>query len=163
MCILKKDSDVERLEQAQKWDAILDFTYQRWLKEKSNLQFLLRAGTEAWLINTYDYVEEVKKCDDILSSTIEYGMEHFADNVGFLSIFGYMIKLFPYFFNFFDGDFQKWSQAGQQMILTAHSLKPDDVFIAALNAIESKQPIALPAEYFKGNSEIEAYFRDVLR
>lgn len=50
MPILEKDLALESLEKSSGWEAALNFTYRRWLAEKDNLQFLLRAGTEAWLI-----------------------------------------------------------------------------------------------------------------
>lgn len=172
MPILEKDLVLESLEISAGWEAALNFTYQRWLVAKDNLQFLIRAGTEAWLIEACsllgpfgpkDGLESVRdQCFTAFSEATSYGMQHFGQHPAFQSVFGYMIELFPYFLDFFDGNFDRWSQKGTQMILSAHKALADDIFVAALAARHSANRILLPDDYFDGNSGIEEYFHDVL-
>jgi len=150
MPILEKDLVLESLEISAGWEAALNFTYQRWLAAKDNLQFLIRAGTVR------------DQCFTAFSEATSYGMQHFGQHPAFQSVFGYMIELFPYFLDFFDGNFDRWSQKGTQMILSAHKALADDIFVAALAARHSANRILLPDDYFDGNSGIEEYFHDVL-
>lgn len=165
MAILKRDKKIEYLE-TQGIMVAVNYTYSQWTKEQNNLDAMLRTATEAWLANVYNYCSddyvEYDKCDAILSETLQYGEIHFKDQAYFLCMFGYMLKLFPYYFNCFDGNFDKWSQIGRQMIAAASQLEPEEVLIQAIRSLDENPRIFLPSDYFEGESEIEIYFRNIL-
>lgn len=166
MSFFHVDRKLEVLEKQGLYMCAANYTFSRWLKDRDNLESLLRAGTEAWFADVNDCLSndlvDLKQCCSNLTEAYQYGTTHFSDNSHFLCTFGYMLKLFPYYFNVFDGDFEKWSQHGKEMIKRAHQLMPSDIFVQSTLSLDTGERIYLPDDYFQGNSEMEVYFSAIL-
>lgn len=166
MAIFIEDKELERIELQGCYMEAVAYTFSRWLTEKNNLQLLLRAGTEAWFADVFDCLSndpiDYDRCDEILSETFQYGKTHFSNQADFLCVFGYMLKLSPFYFDVFDDDFEKWRHIGIEMIRSAHQLAPIDEFIQAMHSLDTNKRTYLSRSYFDGSSEVEVYFRNIL-
>lgn len=183
--MLKRDIDLEHLEAQEAWAEAVTFAYQRWKAEPDNLQYLLRAGTEAWFASECDRfidlhsdlplgsicVDEMPPicyfCEDVAWETFVYGKKAFSTEPAYLMLFGYMMHLYPYYFTgFFSGEharnFDWWAAQGQAMMEKAACLLPDDPLVC--NALIWNKPgwVPLKKPYFLGKTVVEEYFNDML-
>lgn len=166
MPVFIEDRELEHIEKQGSFMQAVEYTFSRWAENKENIQFLLRAGTEAWFADVFDCFSneaiDYDRCDMVLTETYRYGEAHFGNQAHFLCVFGYMLRLFPFYFNIWDHDFEKWKQRGMDMIERAHQLEPSDRFIQAVYSLDSGKRVFLSEDYFCGNSEVETYFGNIL-
>ena len=173
--VLIVDRHLEMVEESADWESASNHTYLRWTESRDDIDRLLRVGTENWYILTYwerlpDPKPTMTLCSRRLTEAKDFGFSTFPDSPTFLWMFGYMISLFPFWFDDFNGDIHHWEESGKQMIRKASSLDPDNA-IARMLATSEDSPMypVLCSEvrealhsHFKGNTAIEVYFRSVL-
>lgn len=183
--MLTRDINLEHLEAQDAWEEAVTFAYRRWKAEPDNLQFLLRAGTEAWFANAFDVFVDVGSdlplgsicvdelpdlcyfCEDAAWETFLHGQKAFSNEPAYLMLFGYMMHLYPYYFAGFSGgeharDFDWWAAQGQEMMEKAARLRPEDTLIR--NAPIWSRPGWMPLKepYFSGKTAVEGYFNRML-
>lgn len=165
-------SYINELENYQKWNEVKCSLEHLWLTHKDNIEIASHLGCICWYVlvfweridnSTLDERDFIKT----LTEVTEYGLISFTDKPEFLWKFGYMIKLFPYYF----GDYEKWEKIGQQLIEKAHELKPEDPVITMIylnddSLSEYKEACVKVSEQlpsrFSGTGVIDKYFRSVL-
>jgi hypothetical protein len=175
MGILKNNPELEQLELAEEWNKARDLVYTKWINEKMDLDNLLRVGTECWYVLVFwERIDSkgLKRADfsGPLTEVKNFGLSFFKDSDTFNWIFGYMIKLFPYWFGDFDGDYDGWQNMGSNMVKLASEQNPNNRLAKMLSLSEnSKDYNKISHEvktnidyYFSSNTEIERYFRRVL-
>lgn len=179
MGIFPKIKGLAELEKKGKWSNALSLLYNMWKEDRDNLGLLLRVGTECWYRLTYwDHDCDYKRVSfnwaeftQPLHEVTKYGLERFGKCSAFLWIFGYMIKVFPYYFSEESDEYTFLEQKGIDMIKLAYSIEPDNRLIEILinryveneddpDATESN--IKSDIDYaFDGNTVIEEYFRNI--
>lgn len=182
------DPAVPEFESREEWEAAAKFAYDKWMQNPANLNALVAAGTQMWY--TILLVEERKynpfrQCSDSntelpctdgfmvwLMEITRYGFDHFSESTSFNAFFGYMIKVMPYLFEDYQGDYVGWYYKGAGMMKKAYQLAPQDLLAKAMyyEAIEDdmeyrnvcKQIWAnlTPEEW--GNSLVQQYFFRIL-
>lgn len=142
--LLKFDSMVGQLEQAQRWADAAGVCYTQWQAMPDDLNALLCAGTEAWLaaIEMEDQFIRCWKPGDAepyqlplwekLTEIKVYGMEHFAHSAVFCAYFGYMMQCFPYFFQDYNGDYDGYRAKGLELMRRGGQLEPENPFTGAM-------------------------------
>jgi len=173
--IFKINHELEVLEQNEEWDKARELLYNEWNTDKSDLEKLLRVGTECWYVLTYwERIKSDGLCREMFSITLtemkNCGDIRFRTSDSFLWVFGYMISLFPYWFNDFDGDIYRWEDHGKCMIRQAVQLQPENIIAKMLCLVEGSAEYEracvgvrdILSDYFPGNSAIEKYFKEVL-
>ena len=102
----------------------------------------------------------------------QYGLDHFSACACFNAFFGYMIKVMPYFFINYHGDYNGWYDKGIEMMKSAYQLAPQDLLAKAMyyEAMEDDTEYqnvcgqiwrALTPEDW-GNSLVQQYFFRIL-
>ena len=174
--MIKPCIKLEQIEQKNEWLQAKQFVYDNWRKDSNDLDKLVRVGTECWYVLTFwERLENTQNLDRTdfstpLTEVKKYGFEHFADSDTFLWIFGYLIRLFPYWFSDFNGDLASWEKAGQDMIAQAYQINPENLIAKMLSLPEESEAYKSTCkmlekslnEYFSGKSAIEVYFKKVL-
>jgi hypothetical protein len=174
LSIFQINLELELLESQEKWCEAKDLLYITWIIDKNNLNSLLRIGTECWYVMSY---WERLKTDGLnrndfsgpLTEAKQYGEANFIMSDTFLWVYGYMIKLFPYWFDDFNGDLEDSEDKGKEMIKIANIINSQNKIAKMLilpdNSDKYKKACKdveiLLNEYFNGNSAIEQYFRGV--
>ena len=174
MSVFNSNPALELLESKEEWYLAKKLLYTNWLENKNELDNLLRLGTECWYIMSYWEQLKVNNLErsDISSALTEvkqYGKLHFSNSETFLWIFGYMIKLFPYWFDDFSGDLEGFENLGRDMIIRSLEINPNNEIAKMLCSpddspqyIHSCSKVKMDLnQYFPGNSAIEQYFRGV--
>lgn len=179
MLYLEKDLFLKNLEKRASPYQVAQTLYCRWENEKSNLQYFLRAGIECWywldndiFWNNYLKQDELKDFEEILTTYLckvcVYGFENQSENPVFLCMFGYMIRLFPYFFINLTGDYDKDLETGNKMISKAYRLNPDPLttlLITKEGTPEWEERYAIMknafSNLFHGEAIMDQYFRSV--
>ena len=144
--ILKYSAEIYELEQAGKWKTVADLVFHQWRTGPMNFNQLLCAGVELWYaLLVYDYCRNSPPpIDDIelpendfqlqcnLMEVTRWGFQHFSYNAAFNAYFGYMMKVMPYYFIDYNGDYDGWQQKGISMMRYSYSLDPVSPFTKAM-------------------------------
>ena len=180
------DPAVSELERREDWNAAVRLVYDKWAQNPTNLCDLLAAGTHMWY--TLLLIDEAKSnpfppasgaempfSDDIMVRLMEitrYGFDHFSASACFNAFFGYMMKVMPYFFIDYHGDYNGWYDKGIEMMKNAYRLSPQDLLAKAMyyEAMEDDAEYRsvcrqiwsglTPEEW--GNSLVQQYFFRIL-
>ena len=179
--MLKRDINLEKIEQDENWGDICKYLYERWASEKTNQQFLLRLGTECWYILTFwERIPHEKNpyprdfFSGLLTGSKLFGFDELDDDPTFLCLYAYMIKLFPYWFDDFNCDFDKTDSDVHQMLKKAHVIEPaSSVPVYLMGCLlnedtnEYRQSKVCIREkincLFPGSSLVDIYFKNVWR
>lgn len=106
----------------------------------------------------------------LLQLMFDEGKKTFADNADFNFIAGYTVSIFPYEY----GDYEDLEKEGQQMLLKATKLEPDNsiyrmVYLGSLpdgdkQLYRQAEIEAAPKvlERFSGNGSLNKYFKEIL-
>lgn len=137
--ILAFDAIIPTLEERHEWYLAAQYLFNSWKQNPNNLNNFLCAGTQAWYgILSIDYdrmdpniVVDTKKLEDeedrlyiMLTELTRWGFLHFAQNAVFNAYFGYMMKVMPYYFLDFNGDYDGWKKKGIAMMRQSFLLEP---------------------------------------
>jgi hypothetical protein len=167
--------EVDQLEQKEDWNEARDYMYNEWKKEKLNLKKYLRLSFLCWYIVVESGCLNDSTINDaeyeyLLMEIKDFGFKHFSQDSEFLWVYGYMISLFPYYF----GEYEEWEEKGNQMIYKAYKLNSQDPIVKYIyirsfpssivpGAREIEQVVnKLLPERFKGNGQLQSYFKEVL-
>lgn len=180
------DPIIAKFESREEWGAAARFVYDKWIHDPTNLCALVAAGTQMWY--TLLIIDEAKsnpflqtpsvelpRSDDImvwLMEVTQYGLDHFSACACFNAFFGYMIKVMPYFFINYHGDYNGWYDKGIEMMKSAYQLARQDLLAKAMyyEAMEDDTEYqnvcgqiwrALTPEEW-GNSLVQQYFFRIL-
>ena len=176
MGIFIHDPKLETLEQEEKWIEAKDYLLELWNSDKNNVNNILRLGTECWYILAFwerlnIFNQEKIKYWKPLTEVKQYGEKFLCNNPTFLWIYGYMIKLFPYWFADIKDAINVGEKIGKDMIIKAHILEPQNPISEMLSInnenskaykIACKKSKELLDTMFDGQTEIEDYFKRVL-
>lgn len=152
-CLLEFDAQIVALEKSQRYATAAYKVYQQWKDEPSNTKRILSAGTYLWhthLMQDYyknhpnpplniEYIPE-ETLDTMLMAVTNKGFDILSDDVMFNSYFGYMIKVVPYYFVDYNGDYIGWQQKGISMMEHATMLEPNNSFVKALFFVSNDNP-----------------------
>ena len=150
------DANILALEQEDCWSEAATLAYRQWKLSPNLLNSLLCAGTELWYAlllatrnkeNPHEFTQE-KGLQDNLMEVTRWGLNYFADSVAFNGYFGYMIKVMPYFFPDYNGDYIGWETKGITMMRHSHEIDPTNPFAKAM--------LYEPDYYGKGTPFFEA-------
>ncbi|MDR0890008.1 MAG: hypothetical protein LBM28_05105 [Oscillospiraceae bacterium] len=175
MELLRINAELERLEKNEEWRKAKDLLYHVWENDKTNLESLLRVGTECWYVLTFwERIQSDNMTREEFAAPLtevkQYGEMAFRKSDSFLWVFGYMISLFPYWFDDFDDDIYKWEAKGRSMIKEAYQVNPENHIAKMLGMSEESDEYqavcrdarAMLCDCFPGDSAIEGYFKGVL-
>lgn len=182
------EPEIKALEARHQWISAALLQYHLWKKDPMNLNAILCAGTQVWygiLAIDYDMLnpkysqKNIDQDDEILYSMLmeitRWGEKHFLHNAVFNVYFGYMIKVMPYFFLDYEGDYDGWQSKGIGMIGYAYRVEPENPLVKAmyyesLGGDIGKQYDAACKELWSnmtldrwGDSEVQLYFYRILQ
>lgn len=171
--MLYSKESIYELENLQKWNEVKSSLKQLWTTQKGDIEIATHLGSICWYMLVFWERIDNSALDEnelmkILIEVTEFGWINFYDEPEFLWKFGYMIKLFPYYF----GDYEKWKNMGFQLIEKAHKLKPDDPVITMIylnddSLVEYKEACIKVNEQllsrFNGIGVMDKYFRKVFQ
>jgi len=179
---------IDALEAQEKYIEALTLMVIEWEKNPEDLKVANRLGFLCWYVtveadvlgdNGVDAIG-IDECGKLFSELAHFGQITFPEEPDFLSSYGYMISLFPDYFDLsaleicgeYGSDIYR---IGERMIGKARSLKPEDKIIQLMH-IDSKPNRKsnhayrelchevnrlLPAA-FQGEGEMQQYFKEVL-
>jgi hypothetical protein len=169
--------EADQLEAEGHWNRARDYMLAEWKAEPHSKKKLIRLSFLCWYVlvewqcldlSDLDYDEYI----NLLRELTDFGLVHFHEDAEFLWVFGYMSSLFAYCF----GEYEEWEQKGLAMLERAFELEPNDpvttmLFLGSKARDTGKQKayeeacqdaaVTLSAR-FKGNGEMQQYFRHVL-
>jgi len=167
---------VKEMEKQKKWSEVLGALYKDWAAKKDDLNLLLCIGSELWYCLEFGDEHEMShmidkqkaKCQ--LDEVFSFGSTFFSEEYTFNLFFGYMISLFPYFFN---GDFDEMQQKAKEMLRKACELEPNNpVPRIWYYGSHSNHPLYKTAKqeayesvcllFPKNGTAVENYMRDML-
>lgn len=174
----KINSTIIKCETEHRWEDAIELLYSKWNEDRNNLNNLLCAGLEIWIVLvSVNRIDELSNIDEEkfmneLMELASYGSQYFKENAIFLLFFGYMIKVMPYLFLDYKGNYDEWRKKGHNMMISACKLRPSDmvfkalyystvnnskIYRAALDKIQNDMTV-----YFSGDSAVDRYFRSIL-
>ena len=172
---LNFDCVVIELERKAQWCDAADYLYNQWRKLPEEKNILLCAGAELWhLICYYDQPPFNKTIDfddfDLggymkkLQEITNAGLEYFPHDPDFLVLFGYFMKVQPFWFvSDRNPDVTSIQKRGQEMLEEAYFLSPNDPDIFAIYWHWKSQDWTNPEQLCQwGDGVISGYFRAVL-
>lgn len=178
---------VLELEQKQQWETVTEYVYLQWKENPMDLNGLLCVGTESWyalLISDYyrhhpsppEHIQlaSEEKLQNYLMEATRWGRTHFSDQSMFNAYFGYMMKVMPYFFQDYHGDYIGYQEKGITMMRRAYELDPKNPLAKAMfyepdffgkdtpyfNACREIWENNTPEQW--GNSKVQQYFFRIL-
>jgi len=168
---------IRLLEEQNQWEQAIYYLLKEWKSDQFNLNKLLCASTEIWFVLVFfERLEEAEQIDEQwiqseLKDMTDFGFQHFPDEMLFNLFFGYMIILFPYYFDIGDNDYDDKQQLGSEMCLKALQICPnnpvakifcrnelDDIFSQLLKEGEAY----VCAHFPEDGSEVIQYYRRIL-
>lgn len=182
------EPETKVFESQHQWISAAAVQYHLWKKDPINLNSLICAGTQAWYgilaidndkLNPNSSVKHVDGEDEILYSMLteitRCGEQYFLHNAVFNAYFGYMMKVMPYFFLDYAGDYDGWQAKGIGMMQHAYSLEPENPLAKAM--YYESQDIARTTQYNDackelwstmtleqwGDGEVQQYFFRILQ
>lgn len=171
---------IDELESQYKYGLALYYAYATWQDEPKNIKVFLRLSFLVWNIvveriklvhdeNIGDDVEDFIDFVPLLQELERYGKVHFHDHTEFLWMYGYMIYMFPFYFE--DND----ETVASELYQKAYDLQPDDPIVKMLYFEDKHWDKKTPEgqkrreavseillERFQGNGEFQQYFIHVL-
>lgn len=138
--ILNFDERIVNAEKNEKWHEAIQIAYRNWKSDTLNSNALLCVISEIWYVLTF-YVDrqiplEFVSRDDLqekLDETSKFAIENFAESAEVNVLLGYYIDVMPYMFlSVVHSDYDQCEQTGVKMILRAHDLAPNDLFVESL-------------------------------
>ena len=155
--------------------------YDLWKENKNDVDIGFRLIGECWMpmadggCTISISAEEWKIFTKILIETSRYFLKGDYFNAYQLSLVGYMINLFPQYFDLINDleTYKKWERIGHELIVDAYKLCPEDILITRMRygnvRIISKEHKFLEEifrpimrynidKYFTPETEIERYF-----
>lgn len=176
--------NLQELEKEHKWKQAIALLQSEWYQNKNNIDVMLRLATECWYImSNWEILElgssdlEFNSIQSILIETYNYFLSTNSNNNKCLSIFGYMIALFPnYFYTEYDKNgkiFLKYENRGKDMLKQAYKNEPENKLYEALylgtmknsdKTVEDtkKELNLIMQKLFPRNTKIEEYFKEIL-
>ena len=171
---------LDYLEHHNMWRSAVNQLYDLWNADRNSAPKLCRILAESWYaLSESERVNNCSKSDaalfkKILIEVYKYGSAHFATDVDFLWLAGYMLSLFPFYF--YSGEreeaFSELKKEGTSFLFTATQIEPDNLLFRVLylgtqelsdEYISAKRQLAPQlSSIFSGKSAIEEYFREVL-
>lgn len=168
--------EVDRLELNNEWNLAINVLIKEWEEDPQNFKIYIRLSFILWYLSVeWDTITpsdiSYERVDDMLMRLYNFGTLNFNFNQLFLSIYGYMISLFP---NYFGEDYEEMLLKGNLMIQEAYKLDSRDPLIKAIylkNRVpfnknefiftikENKKDIMYK---FQGEGEFQRYFKEVL-
>ena len=98
----------KQLEKEHKWKQVISLLKNNWCQDKNNIDIMLRLAMECWyILSNWDILDlessylEFDSIQSILIETYHYFLNTHSKDDKCLSIFGYMMSLFPNYF--YDG------------------------------------------------------------
>jgi len=167
------------MEKKGQWEEIRKMLLSNWRKNRENIDNAIRLGTECWyVLELWDccidnYNLDWYKFKDTLIEVTNYGIERYNNNALFLSVFGYMISLFPYLFCDDNQEelFIRWESKGKEMIKKSYEIDFNNPLVKLIYWQEKgdkkaykkvyKEISLKEAKVFSGKSCIEEYFNDI--
>ena len=168
---------IDDLEAQEDYGQAMYQMYVVWQKDRMNLKVFLRLSFLVWIIvvepfmtvDTSDIEEDYIDFVPLLNDLEKFGQNHFQQHAEFLWMYGYMIYMFPFYFEADD------ETIASEMYQKAYDLQPDDPIVKMLylednknykgifdrRALREEVAQTLP-ERFRGNGEMQEYFRHVL-
>lgn len=148
------DDCVFDFEKKQRWNTVINYLFDKWKNDPYCLNNLLCIGTELWyVILEMDYwnnspttlpknIELVsdKYLQNKLMEVTRWGFDNFADSPLFNAVFGYLIKVMPYLFIDYNGDYVGWREKGINMIKRSYEIDNSCLVIRALYCELTVQP-----------------------
>lgn len=139
------DDNIIKLEQERNWKEAVEILYTQWKINLHNINSLLCLGTELWYMllveeyqrfnpnknETYIFLDKNLSYERLMEVT-RFAINNFSENPVVNSYFGYMIKVMPYFFTDYNGDYDYWHYKGCHMIKYAYNLEPNNPFVRAM-------------------------------
>jgi len=180
MYILKRDVDLERLEEANKWREAIEYCNFRWENEKEDCDALLRLMSQAWfmcidghelaiscgMVHTYKEAIDYFRDDfqlwlDLIKNTLTFGDSNFIDRPAYLCMTGFMISHSPEWFSFSGFDEAITSATERLKKVTVES---GDSYYAFRLAVLERQFVkdGIQEELFPGASEVDRYLKECL-
>lgn len=136
--------------------------YLRWKECPMDLNALLSAGMELWYAllmyyrdgdvpweSTYIWPQGENNLHIYLDEVYCWGEKYFSEDAMFNAYFGYMLRVMPYFFRSYKGDYDGWQRKGEDMMHHSFELEPENPLTKALH-YES----GADAEYVHACSEL---------
>lgn len=180
----EKIENLSELERNNKWRIITDHLYDNWQSDKLNSNKILRVGAECWYIlseweflkiNTNELTQGYVK--EKLIEVTNFAIENFSTDAKVLSIFGYMISIFPFYF-YNDNDtsnntYLQFEKMGKAMLKKAYELNNSNEIYELLYFNSLKEPSKdfeakkqtlqnKVSTYFSNETEVERYFNEIL-
>lgn len=179
---------IDALEVEEKYAEALTLMVIEWEKHPEDLKVVIRLGFLCWYLIVEAGVlggdgldaHGIIECEKLFSELVHFGQATFPDDREFLWTFGYMISLFPEFFDLSaliaSGNYgEDPHEAGNKMIEKAHILHPEDEIIQLIYLYNSpglmksqeykelceEVAVQLPFK-FQGKGEMQQYFKVVL-
>ena len=179
---------IDALEVEEKYAEALTLMVIEWEKHPEDLKVVIRLGFLCWYLIVEAGVlgddgldaHGIIECEKLFSELAHFGQVTFPDDREFLWTFGYMISLFPDFFDLSAliaaGNYgEDQYELGEKMIERSYTLQPEDKIIQLIYlyngpALSKSQEykelceevaLQLPVK-FQGKGEMQQYFREVL-
>ena len=175
MGYFKNIPGLSEMEKSGQWDEARESLYMLWVSNKDDSDLAIRLATECWyVLAEWEFIENeclnYQAFANSLKEVARYGLIHFYDDSKFLTIFGYMISMFPFFF----GEDQLYDKLGQRMLSDAKNKNPNDIITKTLylGSLPNMETFAMHLEelfatfdvsiLFNGGTAIEMYFNEVI-
>lgn len=120
--------ELSSLEDNNKWEEATTLLYEKWMDDRENVDILCRLVGECWYILCDKNHCEIENSDTlaqiktILEESTNYGISGNAYyNERFLTLAGYCISMFPFFYyeESSDSAYLDWEQKGKNMLKIA--------------------------------------------
>lgn len=138
--ILNFDASIICAEQNEQWYKAIQIAYMNWKSDPFDSNALLCVISEIWYVLTF-YIDRLVPLESVsredlqekLDETSKFAIENFAESAEVNVLLGYYIDVMPYMFlSVVHNDYDQCRQTGVNMILRAHDLAPNDLFVESL-------------------------------
>jgi hypothetical protein len=164
--------DIFQLEDNKQFDKAFEAYSDLYSKDKSDYEVWKHFYFFLWIAieDAPSSFQDEIKLRQMLQIMFEEGKQLFANKADFNFIAGYTVSIFPYEY----GDYNDLEKEGNQMLLKATQLEPDNeiykmVYLGslALNDKEKYRQAEIKAapkvlDTFNGNGALNKYFREIL-
>jgi hypothetical protein len=164
--------DIFKLEDAEKFDEAFSAYNNLYNQDKNDYNVWKHFYFFLWtaIEDAPSSFHEKINLRHLLQVMLDEGKKIFADNADFNFIAGYTVSIFPYEY----GDYEDLEKEGQQMLLKAAKLDPDNpiyrmVYLGSLTDGDKKlyrlaEIEAAPKvlDRFSGNGALNKYFKEIL-
>ncbi len=164
--------DILRLEDSERFDEAFDAYNDLYNRNKNDYEvwkhfyFFLWTAIEDAPSSFHDKIN----LRHLLQVMFDEGKKAFPENADFNFIAGYTVSIFPYEY----GDYDDLEKEGQEMLLKAKQLQPDNiiyklVYLGSISSVDPKEyrqaeidAASKVLETFNGRGALNRYFKQVL-